>query len=125
MKTKHKKNKQVENPLDTTCWFVNPFDVCKRVYNQKGKVVELNNAQSDDDYRFFKELNLVQDNYENGRYTTVCPFLYECIVYGHNYRYGYLRPDEKTQSLTEAILVVRTNFTKLFKGDEPENERMN
>jgi hypothetical protein len=120
---KNKIAKQIEKPIDTTCWFANPFDVNKRVFNQNGEIVKLNTPQSDDDYQFFKQLKLIADNTKNGRYTTLCPFIYECIIYGHNYRHGHLKPDEITKSLTEAINIVRVHFTKLYRNDNPEKER--
>lgn len=115
-----------EKPVDKSCWYVNPFDVNKRVFNQNGDVVELNTEQSRSDYEFFKELHLTQDNTitECGvtRYTSVCPMIYECIVYGHNCRYGYIQHYGQISSLTEAIRIVRIHFTKLFTKDDPRRE---
>jgi hypothetical protein len=113
----NKDKKEDLKPLDKTCWYINPFDVNKRAFNQKGEIVDLNSEQSQSDYKYFKDLHLTPDNTKNvnGRivYTTVCPYLYECIVYGHNHRYGYIK--DNTNSLTEAINCVRVHYTIISK----------
>ena len=114
----------MEKPVDKSCWYINPFDVNKRVFNENGDIVELNNFHSEDDYKFFKELHLVEDNVIKGYAGTsryiVCPMLYECVVYGHNYRYGFIK--DKISSLTEAINYVRIHYTKLRPNDDPRRE---
>lgn len=108
--------------LDTSCWYVNPHS-SRPVYNKDG-IVELNTEQSRDDYEFFKALHLTEDNIgKDGRYSTCCPFIYECIVYGHNLRHGHIKTP--TTSLTEAIMIVRIHFTKYWKGDCPEKYNEN
>ena len=120
------KEKEDVKPVDKSCWYINPFDVNKRVFNQNCDVVELNTEQTRSDYEFFKELHLTQDNtkteYGVTRYTSVCPMIYECIVYGHNFRYGYIQQHGQTSSLTEAIRIIRIHFTKLFTTDDPRRE---
>ena len=123
-KAEERLRKEMEKPIDTSCWYINPFDINKKVFNHNGDVVELNTRQTSDDYEFFQQLHLDQDNTKTEfgvtRYTTVCPMLYECVVYGHNFRYGYIQ--DKTSSLTEAINTVRIRFTKLCKDDDPRKE---
>ena len=122
-KAEERLRKEMEKPVDKSCWYIDPVDDNRRVFNQNGDKVELNTLQTSDDYKFFQQLHLNQDNtkteYGVTRYTGVCPMIYECIVYGHNYRYGYIK--EKTNSLTEAIYTVRIHYTK-FLNDDPRGE---
>ena len=124
-KAEERLRKEKEKPIDTSCWYIDPSNVNARVFNQNGDKVELNTFQSNDDYKYFQELHLNQDNTHTEfgvtRYTSVCPMIYECIVYGHNYRYGYIK--NKTNSLTEAILRIRVHYTKLSKDDDPRKEQ--
>ena len=125
-KAEEKLEKEKRKPLDTSCWYINPFDINKRVFNQNGEIVELNTEQSRSDYAFFNELHLTQDNTKTElgvtRYKSVCPMIYECIVYGHNFRYGYIQQYGQTTSLTEAITIVRIHYTKLLPDDDPRRE---
>jgi len=119
--------KEMEKPVDKSCWYINPFDPNKRVFNQNGDIVELNTFHSEDDYKFFKELHLKDDTvmpgYGSSKYKTVCPYLYECIVYGHNLRYGHIK--ERSSSLTDAIYHVRIQYTKLSLKDDPRGRSKN
>lgn len=123
-KAEERLRKEKEKPIDTSCWYIDPSNVNARVFNQNGDKVELNTLQTKDDYEFFQNLHLNQDNTETQygvtRYSSVCPMMYECIVYGHNYRYGYIK--DKTNSLTEAILHIRVHYTKLSKDDDPRKD---
>lgn len=126
-KAEEKLREEKEKPVDTSCWYIDPGNIDKRVFNQNGDKVELNTLQTKDDYEFFQQLHLDQDNtktqYGVTRYSGVCPMMYECIVYGHNYRYGHIK--EKTNSLTEAIYTVRIHYTKLLPDDDPRKENKN
>lgn len=125
-KAEEKLEKEKQKSVDKSCWYINPFNIDKRVFNQNGDVVELNTEQSRSDYEYFKQLHLTQDNtkteYGVTRYTSVCPMIYECIVYGHNFRYGHIQQYSPTSSLTDAIHIVRIHFTKLFSNDDPRRE---
>ena len=126
-KAEERLRKEKEKPVDKSCWYIDPRNIDKRVFNQNGDKVELNTLQSKDDYEFFQQLHLDQDNtktqYGITRYSGVCPMMYECIVYGHNYRYGHIK--EKTNSLTEAIYTVRIHYTKLLPDDDPRKDQNN
>ena len=126
-KAEEKLREEKEKPVDKSCWYIDPGNIDKRVFNQNGDKVELNTLQSKDDYEFFQQLHLDQDNtktqYGVTRYSAVCPMMYECIVYGHNYRYGHIK--EKTNSLTEAIYTVRIHYTKLLPDDDPRKDQNN
>ena len=126
-KAEERLRKEKEKPVDKSCWYIDPRNIDKRVFNQNGDKVELNTLQSKDDYEFFQQLHLDQDNtktqYGVTRYSAVCPMMYECIVYGHNYRYGHIK--EKTNSLTEAIYTVRIHYTKLLPDDDPRKDQNN
>lgn len=95
---------QKENIYDTSCWYINPYEHYGKVFNQKGEKVDLkNNKQSDDDYKFWRDLHLKQ---KPGFFA----YMYECIVYAHNYRNGFIK--DLTTNEEEAINVVRIEFTK-------------
>lgn len=116
-------SKETEQQIDKSCWYVDPFNIDKRVFNQNGDKVELNSPQSNSDLEFFYNLHLKSDNVHNGRYVTVCPFLYECVVYGHNYRYGHMIKDNVV-GITEAITRVRVDYTKMSPTDDPRKYKI-
>lgn len=47
--------------------------------------------------------------------------MYECIVYAHNYRNGYIK--ELTTNNEEAISTVRIHFTKYSENDDIIKEK--
>lgn len=89
--------------VDNSCWYINPCDINNIVINQRDETVKLNTEQTRSDYQFFRELHLKQ----NRAFTA---YLYECIVYGHNFRNGYI--EDRCDTEEEAILTIRLEFTK-------------
>lgn len=114
MTTIHKQEeKEVIN--DTSCWYINPYEHYCKVFNQKGEKVDLkNNKQSDDDYKFWRDLHLKQT-------PGFFAYMYECIVYAHNYRNGFIK--ELTTNAEEAINIVRIRFTKYSENDDIIKEK--
>ena len=126
------RNGKVEDAIDTSRWWlVSPWSGCPCV-NNNGDPVDLNSAQAEDDYKFYKELHLDSDTTENIgcgaiRYKqgAPVPMMSDCVVYGHNVRHGHW--ENTTHSETEAINIVRVEMTKRLNfGDAiPCNERRN
>lgn len=121
----NKKTEKEETKSDTTRWWlVSPYNISKSpCVNDKGEYVDLNSAQANDDYRFYKELHLTSDTTERTvggalRYKpgAPVPMLRDCVVYGHNVRNGHFK--HYTSSETEAMNIVRVHMTKWLKlGD--------
>ena len=93
---------------DRTRWYITvprKENGYRPVENEAGEPVELNTPQTAEDKAVWNSLRMEQ------RYRELWPMLYECIVFGHNYRNGYIRGPVPANT-TEAICMVRTEFNR-------------